>query len=161
MEEWWPGAGRWGERGVTASRYKVPVFRWWKCSGISSEDAQFWDYSKNHWIKHLKKTNKNFQHLNSAWRMNSLESPTSQHLVSLWLTISGNPMVFILSFSVRVGVSSLAKGPAVTRCPPYSSRALGGLVPAAAIFYLERQRTRLSKPFLICSQMSSQPWGRA
>lgn len=66
-------------------------------------------------------------------------------------------MVFVLSFSERVGVSSLAKGPAVTRRPPCSSRALGGLVAAALIFYLERQLAGISKAFLTCSQMSSQP----
>lgn len=53
-------------------------------------------------------------------------------------------MVSILSFSARVGVSSLARGPAVMRRPPYSSRALGGLVAAGVIFYLKRQLTRVS-----------------
>lgn len=62
-------------------------------------------------------------------------------------------MVSILSFSARVGVSSLAKGPAEMRRPSCYSRALGGLVAASVIFYVGRQLTRVSlgKHVLQCS----------
>lgn len=114
---------------MTANRYKVSFLGNENILGLVVMMHNFENILRNTELNTLKgkKVNKIFFYqLSSAWRMNSLESLTSQHFCFFtWLTISRNPKVFLLSFSVRDGISSLAKRTSRDEIPTLSSRGTG------------------------------------